>query len=48
MDNKEEQELQRVLDHAIALELELARYAAAYGVTDEARRLLKESPLPKT
>lgn len=27
-------------DHIAALEAELARYAANYGLTDEARRLL--------
>lgn len=45
VDDGEKQKLRRLFEHAVALEIELARYAAKYGVTDEARRLLVNSPL---
>ena len=45
VDEREKQKFIRLFDHAVALEIELARYAAKYGVTDEARRLLANSPL---
>lgn len=45
VDEKGKQKFLRLFEHAVALEIELARYAAKYGVTDEARRLLANSPL---
>jgi hypothetical protein len=45
VDEREKQKFIRLYEHAVALEIELARYAAKYGVTDEARRLLVNSPL---
>jgi hypothetical protein len=45
VDDKERQKFLRLFEHAVALEIELARYASKYGVTDEARRLLADSPL---
>jgi DNA-binding GntR family transcriptional regulator len=48
VDEHDNKELQRLREHILALELEFARYAATYGLTDEARRLLKESPLGRS
>jgi len=45
LDDKEKQKLKRLFEHAVALEIELARYASKHGVTEEARRLLGNSPL---
>jgi hypothetical protein len=45
VDENEKQTLQRIYDHAVALEIELARYATKYGLTEEAQRLLSDSPL---
>ena len=36
----------RLLAHIAALETELARYVAKYGMTPEARRLFAQPPLP--
>ena len=45
MDEEEKQRLRRLYEHAVALEIELARYASRYGPTEEAIRLLTYSPL---
>jgi hypothetical protein len=45
VDDGEKQKLLRIFQHAVALEIELARYASKYGLTEEARRLLANSPL---
>ena len=45
MDEREKHKFMRLFEHAVALEIELARYASKYGVSDEARRLLVNSPL---
>ena len=37
---------ERLLAHIAALESELARYVAKYGLTPEARRLFAQPPLP--
>lgn len=39
------EELDMLRRHLAAVEMELARYAHTYGLTDEARRLLSTSPL---
>jgi hypothetical protein len=38
-------ELDKLRRHLAEVEMELARYAHNYGLTDEARRLLNTSPL---
>lgn len=38
-------EIERLRQHVIALETELALYAATYGITDNARRLIMERPV---
>lgn len=44
LDQDDKKKLAELYEHAAALEIELARYAAKYGLTDEARRLLSNSP----
>jgi hypothetical protein len=39
------QELDLMRRHLAEVEMELARYAEKFGPTEEAKRLLKESPL---
>jgi hypothetical protein len=41
-------ELERLERHLTQVEIELARYAAAYGLSDQARMLLIVSPLAQT
>lgn len=41
----DKQRLIRLHEHAVALEIELARYASKYGLTDETKTLLSNSPL---
>ena len=45
MDEEEKRTLRRLYEHAVALEIELARYASKHGPTEEAIRLLTDSPL---
>lgn len=44
MKEADSQELEAVARHAANLEAELARYAARFGLTEEARRLFRTSP----
>lgn len=41
-------EMDALVRHLAEVEMELATYAAAYGLTDNARRLLATSPLSKS
>lgn len=48
VDEEEKRRLKRLYEHAVALEIELARYASKYGPTEEAIRLLTDSPLAES
>lgn len=45
MDEKDRQRFVRLSEYAAALEIELARCTFKYGMTEEAFRLLGDSPL---
>lgn len=45
LEEEEKRKLRRLYEHAVALEIELARYASKFGPTAEALRLLTDSPL---
>jgi hypothetical protein len=44
VDENERRRFVRLYEYAAALELELARYTFKYGMTEEAFRLLSDSP----
>lgn len=48
MAQKDQSELEALRHHLSEVETELARYAAAYGLSDQARALLVLSPLAAT
>jgi hypothetical protein len=45
VDEIEKQHFVQLLEYAAALEIELARWTFKYGMTEQAFRLLSESPL---